>query len=133
MKSDRQVINKPKSSTSQVRTTHETHTSRSKNNLKHTNAATIGISHHRVNKITTQIINTVLNIMSKYNVVHILPGVVKSIPVRAASDNVVIKVDTPDGRDSFHGTANSVYQHMSSGIVYGTVCEPLTLTNKSVD
>ena len=62
------------------------------------------------NAITTQIANGVLNLMSKHNGIYEPPGIVKGIPLWASSDNVDAKVDTPDGRDSFHGTAISVYQ-----------------------
>ena len=40
------------------------------------------------------------------------PQIIKGIPVRSSADNVDIRVDTPDGRDTFHGAAVSVYRRL---------------------
>jgi hypothetical protein len=44
---------------------------------------------------------------------YISPGLVKGVPLRASADNIDAKVDTYDGKDSFHGTAVSIYQRES--------------------
>jgi hypothetical protein len=47
--------------------------------------------------------------------------------LRASIDNVDAKVDTADGRNSFHGTACSVYQPVPPNATINTLCEPLSL------
>ena len=47
------------------------------------------------------------------NDVYIPPGLLKSKQVLGSLDNIYAKVDTPDGKNSFHATAMGVYQERS--------------------
>ena len=50
--------------------------------------------------------------MQKHNGTCIPPQIIKGIPVRSSANNVDMRVDTPDGRGTFHGTAVSVYRRL---------------------
>ena len=50
--------------------------------------------------------------MQKPNGTYIPPQIIKGIPVRGSADNVDMRVDTQDGRGTFHGTAVSAYQRL---------------------
>ena len=118
VKTDRQVGYKDASS---VRMSYESplavglsltnyHNHRSASDLNVLSATKMGITYGRVKEITNQITNSALDNMDKNCGVYIPQGVIKGIPIRASADNVDMKIDTPDGRDSFHGTAVTVYQ-----------------------
>ena len=46
-----------------------------------------------------------MKIMQKHNGTYIPPQIINGIPVRGSADNVDMRVDTPDGRGTSHGTA----------------------------
>ena len=50
--------------------------------------------------------------MQKHNGTYIPPQIIKGISMRGSADNVDMRVDTPDERGSFHGTAVSAYQRL---------------------
>ena len=49
-----------------------------------------------------------MKITQKHNGTYIPPQIIKCIPVRGSADNVDMRVDTPDGRGTFHGTADTI-------------------------
>ena len=57
-----------------------------------------------------KIANAVQSNIIKNNGGYVPDGLRKGIPTMFSIDNLDCKVDTPDGKDSFHGTASTVYQ-----------------------
>jgi hypothetical protein len=138
-KSDRQIKYNPRSSTSSLRSCCETppsvglslhshHNHRSKKDIALLSAASVGISYRRVNEITNEIAESALDCMNNHGGIYIPPKLYKGIPVRGSADNIDAKVDTPDGKNSFHGTASSVYQRTPIDENQATVCKPLELS-----
>ncbi|MES9884822.1 MAG: hypothetical protein ABW185_28585 [Sedimenticola sp.] len=103
------------------------HQHRSKNDIDILNAASVGVSYNRVNDMTTQIANNTIKSMNDFNGTYVPPLVLKGVPIRASADNIDKKVDTPDGQNSFHGSAMSVYQTVKPGVNVETVREKLTI------
>jgi hypothetical protein len=73
-----------------------------------------GISYSRVTHVCSQIANAVLENINA-NGVFVPYGIVKGRAIRASADNVDKKVDTYDGKNSFHAMASSVYQPTCDG------------------
>jgi hypothetical protein len=86
-----------------------------------------GISYSRVAHIFSQIANAVQENIN-INGVFVPPGIVKGRAIRASADNVDKKVDTHDGKNSFHGMAASIYQPTCNG---KPLVEPLDLCEVS--
>lgn len=118
MKTDCQILNKDSSS---VRTTIETllevglsmasyHAHRSNKDVSILNSAKMGIAYGRVQKLTNQIANNADINLGAY----VPPELKKGLPMRASLDNIDRKVDTVDGKMSFHGTAITLYQRPMS-------------------
>lgn len=86
-----------------------------------------GVSYDRViticNKITTAICENITE-----HGVYVPPGLLKNKRIRASMDNIDKKVDTPDGKRSFHGMALGVYQHTGQG---ETAVKPVQFSNTS--
>uniref|UniRef100_UPI00358E2B91 uncharacterized protein isoform X2 n=1 Tax=Myxine glutinosa TaxID=7769 RepID=UPI00358E2B91 len=122
-KSDRQVQYQPKSSTSTFRFTTETplgvglslhshHEHRSRRDRDMLYQSGVGVSCQRVKEIISKIATTVQENMNEFNGVYMPPGLLKNLPIRCSADNIDAKVDTADGRNTFHGTALAVYQQV---------------------
>ena len=75
--------------------------------------------------IVTTICDTISHAVAK-NIkeygVYVPPGILRNKRIRASLDNVDKKMDTPDGKGSFHGTAMAVYQRSGQG---KTVVKPV--------
>lgn len=82
-----------------------------------------GISYSRVTRVCSQIANAVQENINK-NGIFVPVGIVKGRAIRASADNVDKKVDTFDGKSSFHAMAACVYQPICAG---ETLVEPLDL------
>ena len=65
------------------------------------NKAGIGVTYDRVKKICNSIATSVCENMREYGV-YVPPGLLKNKPIRASMDNIDKKVDTLDGKHSFH-------------------------------
>ena len=98
---------------------------RSRKDIDFLHAANVGVPYQRVNEINTQIASAVLKVMD--DGVYIPPGLKKGVPIRGSADNIDTQVDTYDGRNSFHGTAVSVYQRISPDSVLENLSPPLKL------
>ena len=83
---------------------------RSRTDINLLNAANVGVSYNLVNVLATNLAKNSIKIMQKHNGTYIPPQI-KS--VRGSADNVDIRVDTLDGRGTFHGTGVSAYQRLS--------------------
>ena len=90
--------------------------------------ANIGISYSRVTQVCSQIAHAVQKNILTHGV-FVPHGLVKGLPIRASADNVDKKVDTYDGKNSFHAMAISVYQPESDD---ETLVEPLDLSKVSL-
>ena len=144
-KSNRQIQYKPKYSTSSFRSTTETpigvglslhshHRHRQMRDISLLHHSGIGISYQRVKEITSKMASKVYSNMLKFNGVYIPPTLFKNFPIRCSIDNIDAKVDTSDGRNTFHGTALAVYQHVPSDISEcETVAEPLKLDDTALE
>ena len=138
-KSDRQVQYQPKTSTSTFRFTTETplgvglslhshHAHRSRRDIDILHHSGVGVSYQRVKEITSKIATSVQENMNEFNGVYVPPGLLKNLPIRCSADNIDAKVDTADGRNTFHGTALAIYQRVPTDVSeYDTVAEPLKL------
>ena len=76
------------------------------------NAANGGVSYNRVNVIAPNLANNYRKIMQKHNGTYTPPQIIIGIPVRSSADDVDMRVDTPDWRGTFYGTAFSAYQRL---------------------
>jgi hypothetical protein len=142
-KSDRQVQYQSKSSTSTFRfktetplgvglSLHSHHVHRSRKDIEMLYHSGFGVSYQRVKDITSKIATTVQENMNEFSGVYIPPGLLKNLPIRCSADNIDAKVDTADGRNTFHGTALAVYEEVPPDeSEYETVVEPLKLHDKS--
>ena len=74
-----------------------------------------GVSYSRVTHVCSQIANAVQENI-KINGVFLPPGIVTGRAIRAAADNVDKRVDTHDGKNSFHAMASSVFKPTCNGI-----------------
>ena len=108
------------------------HRHRNKSDIEMMKAAGIGVSYSRVKYITNQIASKAIHTMQQFDGVYVPPALMKNVPIRAAADNIDAKVDTPDGKNSFHATASTVFQRLDSEKEYETVCEPLDLNKCKV-
>ena len=82
-----------------------------------------GISYRRITHICSQIANAVQTNINA-NSVFVPFGIVKRQAICASADNVDKKVDTSDGKNSFHAMASSVFQPVGVG---ESLVEPLDL------
>ena len=124
-KTNRQMSLTTKSTTAEFRCTFESpfsvglslymyHSFRSQKAITMLNNAGVGITYDRVQKICNNIANSVCENMREYGV-YVPPGLLKNKTIRASMDNIDKKVDTPDGKHSFHGMAIGVYQSPGDG------------------
>ena len=136
-KTKRQMSLIPKSTASQFRTSFDSpysvglslyvyHSFRSQRAIALLNHAGVGITYDRVQKICNSIAISVCDNMAKYGV-YVPPGLLKNKTIRASMDNIDKKVDTPDGKHSFHGMAIGVYQLSCDG---ETIVNQLQLNNR---
>ena len=84
-----------------------------------------GVSYDRVITICNKITTAICENITEYGV-YVPPGLLKNKRIRASMDNIDKKVDTPDGKRSFHGTALGVYQPTGQG---ETVVKPVQFSN----
>lgn len=73
-----------------------------------------GISYDRVTKICNTIANAISKNIRQYGV-YVPPVLLWNKRIRASMDNIDKKVDTPDGKSSFHGMVLAVYQCSGQG------------------
>jgi len=136
-KTSRQITLVPVSSDSMFRTMFENpysvglslymyHNFRSQTAVSLLNKYGAGISFDRVTTICNNIAHAVAQNITEYGV-YVPPGLMRNKAIRASLDNVDKKVDTPDGKGSFHGTALAVYQRSGRG---ETVAKPVQITSK---
>ena len=90
------------------------HNLRSKTAVSLLNKCGTGISYDRVTTICNTLTKAVSHNITEYGG-YVLPGLLLNKRIRASLDNIDKKVDTPDGKDSFHGTALAVYQRSGQG------------------
>lgn len=90
------------------------HSFRSQKAITLLNNAGVGVTYDRVQKICNSIAKSVCENMRQYGV-YVPPGLLKNKTIRASMDNIDKKVDTPDGKHSFHGMAIGVYQSSGDG------------------
>jgi hypothetical protein len=137
-KTDRQVTLTPVSSESTFRSMFESpyavglslymyHNFRSQRAVSLLNTCGAGISYDRVSTICNTIAHAVSQNITEYGV-YVPPGLLRNKRIRASLDNIDKKVDTPDGKKSFHGTALAVYQRSDQG---ETVVKPVQFNSQS--
>lgn len=137
LQTSRQITLVPVSSDSMFRTMFENpysvglslymyHNFRSQTAVSLLNKYGAGISFDRVTTICNNIAHAVAQNITEYGV-YVPPGLMRNKAIRASLDNVDKKVDTPDGKGSFHGTALAVYQRSGRG---ETVAKPVQITSK---
>ncbi len=78
------------------------------------NNARVCVTIDRVQKIKNSIASSVCENMKEHGV-YVPTGLLKNQPIRASMDNIDKKIDTPDGKHSFHGMAIGVYQSQGHG------------------
>jgi len=131
-KTDRQVTLTPMSSESTFHSMFESpyavglslymyHNFRSQKAVSLLSKFGVGVSYDRVTKIRNNIANAISQNIREYGV-YVPPGLLRNKRIRASLDNIDKKVDTPDGKGSFHGTALGVYQRSDQG---ETVVDPV--------
>ena len=140
-KSKRQVSFKPKLAESTFRRKTETpltlgislhcyHSTRSKNTLDLISKAGAGVSYKHTLERVGQIAGAVQKNIKENKGVYIPPGLVKGQTLRVAMDNIDAKVDTPDGKHSFHALASTVFQQVvSPGTLVEKPCSPLQISS----
>lgn len=84
-----------------------------------------GVGYDHVTSICNKIAMAVNQNIKEYGV-YVPPGLMKNKSIRASMDNIDKKVDTPDGKGSFHGMALGIYQSSGHG---ETVVTPLNIGN----
>ena len=72
------------------------------------------ISYDHVTKICNNIANVISKSIRQYGV-YVPPGFLRNKRIRTSMDNIDMKVNTHDGKGSFHGMALAVYQHSGQG------------------
>ena len=97
------------------------HNFRSQKAVSLLNRCGAGVSYDRVTKICNNIASITSQNIKEYGV-YVPPGLMKNTRIRASLDNIDKKVDTPDGKRSFHGTAIGVYQPSGVG---ETIVDPV--------
>lgn len=136
-KTKRQMSLTPKSTTSEFRCMFESpysvglslymyHNFRSQTAITLLNSAGVGVTYDRVQRICNSIAISVCKNMREYGV-YVPPGLLKNKTIRASMDNIDKKVDTPDGKHSFHGMAIGVYQSSGNG---ETIVDQLQLSSQ---
>ena len=90
------------------------HNLRSQKAIKLLSNCGAGISYSRVTHVCSQIANAVRENID-INGVFLPPGIVTGRAIQASADNVDKKVDTQDGKNSFHAMAASVFQPTCDG------------------
>ena len=124
-KTKRQVSLTPKTSTAEFRCMFESpysvglslymyHSFRSQKAITMLNNAGVGVTYERVHRICNSIAISVFKNMKEYGV-NVPHGLLKNRTIRASIDNIDKKVDTPDGKHSFHGMAIGVYHSSGDG------------------
>ena len=86
------------------------HSTRSEKLLDLLPHAGTGVSYKQTMNIVNRIACAVHENISSNDGVYVPPFLLKFQPLRAAIDNIDAKVDTPDGKKTFHALAGSVYQ-----------------------
>ena len=138
-KTDRQVTLTPVSSESTFHSMFETpyavglslytyHHFRSQKAISLLNKCGAGVSYDRVIKICNTIANVISQNIKEYGV-YVPPGLLCNRRIRASFDNIDKKVDTPDGKGSFHGTALAVYQRCGQS---ATVVNPVIINSENL-
>ena len=77
----------------------------------------MSVDYNRILRVDAQIEASVLKRMELNNGLYIPPDVVLGRHVFFAVDNVDFAEDTPDGKNTFHGTAMAIYQRQEAGDV----------------
>ena len=90
------------------------HSFRSQRAITLINNAAVRVTSDWVQKICNSIAISVCDNMAEYSV-YVPPGLLKNKTIRASMDNIDKKVDTPDGKHSFHGMAIGIYQSSGYG------------------
>ena len=75
----------------------------------------MSVDYNRVLRVEAQIESTVLERMIQNDGLYIPPDVIMGRHVFFAVDNVDFSEDTPDGKNTFHGTAMAIYQRCQPG------------------
>ena len=120
-KTDRQACHKASSTEPRTRSMSETPTAiamslhsyylyRSKSDISFLHKASAGVSYDRVKPITNEIATEEAHSIMENNGIYIPPWLRKGVPIQASSDHIDKKVDTHDGKNTFHGTATTIYQ-----------------------
>ena len=140
-KSSRQVSYQPKSASATFRSSTETpltvgmslytyHHTRSKKMVDLVSHAGTGVSYNHTMQRINQIACGVQKNTEDHGV-YIPPTLLQNRPFIAAIDNIDAKVDTPDGKDSFHALAGAIFQEgcmPGEAVEYAT--EPVQLDQK---
>ena len=141
-KSKRQISYTPKSTANDFRNKYETpltlgvslhcyHSTRSKNTLELISKAGTGVSYRHTLERVGQIARAVQNNIKENSGVYIPPGLVKGLTLRVAMDNIDAKVDTPDGKHSFHALAATAFQQaIQPGTTWEKASSPLQISSK---
>ena len=77
----------------------------------------ISVDYNRILRVEAQIEGSVLKRMELNDGLYIPPDLVLGRHVFFAVDNVDFAEDTPDGKNTFHGTAMAIYQRQEPGDV----------------
>ena len=84
-------------------------------------------SYDRVKPITNEIATEEEHSIMENNGIYIPPWLRKGVPIQASSDHIDKKVDTHDGKNTFHGTATTIYQKVEGERSYEYIRLPLKL------
>ena len=91
---------------------------RLKSGITFLHKASVGVSYDRVKLITNEIATEEAHSIMENDGIYIPPGLRKGVPIQASSDNIDKKVDTHVGKNTFHGTATTIYQKLEDGRSY---------------
>ena len=77
----------------------------------------MSVHYNRILRVEAHIVPSVLKRMELNDGLYIPPDVVLARHVFFAVDNVDFAEDTPDGKNTFHGTVMAIYQRQEPGDV----------------
>lgn len=139
-KTKRQIQHQPKSSGSSFRNRVETpltlglslhvyHATRSKKALDMLCKTGVGVTYHHATERVAQIAVAVQENMTTNEGTYVPPNLITGQALRASIDNIDAKVDTTDGKNSFHALASAVYQKCPKTRETVVVTKPLSLNS----
>ena len=90
---------------------------RSKHLVEFLHLNNTSVSYQRVLRVETQLAEAVLKRMASTGGVFVPPGLQKNMHIFFAADNIDFLEDTPDGKQTFHGTVITVFQQKGTHLL----------------